>query len=282
MATGKTRRSVLTTIRDSTGKMSKGELLVANYLLKNPHSISLLSISTLASSAEVSETTIMRFAKKLRFKGFTDFRRAFLQDMLKPPREDTLPVYEEISLSDQPFAVIEKLFSLHQRTFDSTLTSVDQQVLAQAAKKIANARSVAFHAHGGSGYIAQSALCLFLGLGIRCSAWVDETTQESSTKLLGEEDVVVAISHSGSTETIVGTVRTARAHGVTTIVITNYADRALAKECDLPLITAVPETPIGAEAGASRVAQLAILDALAASVALLPRKKSDSRDSREW
>lgn len=268
MAIAKNQGNVLTTIRDSMGAMSKSERTVANFLLENPYNISLLSISDLASNAGVSETTVVRFTKKLHFKGFTDFKRAFLKNMLIPPSED-MPVYEEISLSDQPETVMNKLFALHQRTFESTIVSMDKHLLIEAATKIANARSVDFYGHGGSGYIAQSALFRFLRSGVRCSAWVDETTQDSSTKLLGEQDVVVAISHTGLTETIIRTVRGARASGVTTIAITNYPESPLAEECDLPLITRVPKTPIGAEAGASRIAQLAILDTLVILVTLL-------------
>ncbi len=273
MAIEKSRGEVLTTIRETLHELSKSELTVANYLLENPYNISLLSISDLASSAGVSETTVVRFTKKLKFKGFLDFKRSFLEHMLIPPSEEVLPVYEEISLSDQPAAVMGKLFALHQRTLESTMATVDKEILTEAAKKIANAKNVEIHGHGGSGYIAQSALFQFLRSGIRCSAWVDETTQESSIKLLGEQDVVVAISHTGLTETIVRTVQMARARDVTTIAITNYPNHPLALECDLPLITAVVETPIGAEAGASRVAQLAVLDTLVVSVALL-RKQS--------
>jgi DNA-binding MurR/RpiR family transcriptional regulator len=266
---------VLTTIKNSMKELSKSELTVAEYLLENPYNISLLSISDLANSAGVSETTVVRFTKKLKFKGFMDFKRSFLEDMLTRPSEAVLPVYEELSLSDRPAAVMSKLFALHKRTLESTLQSVDKEILTKAATKIANAQCVEIYGNGGSGYIAQSTLFQFLRSGIRCSAWVDETTQESSTRLLGEKDVVVAISHTGQTETIIRAVQAARARGVTTIAITNYPDHPLAKECDLPLITAVTETPIGAEAGASRVAQLAVLDTLVVSVALLRKQSTD-------
>jgi len=213
--------NVLATIKDRMEDMSKSELAVARYLLENPYSISLLSISDLANSAKVSETTVVRFAKKLQFMGFSEFKRAFLKGLMTPPPEEQLPVYEEISLSDQPVAVMNKMFALHRCTLDSTLASLDRELVKKAAEAISKARSVEFYGHGGSGYIAQTATFHFLRSGIRCSAWVDETTQQSSMRLIDDEDVVVAISHSGLTETIIRSVQGARARGITTIAITN-------------------------------------------------------------
>ena len=113
----------------------------------------------------------------------------------------------------------------------------------------------------------------FLKTGIRCHTWVDESTQGRSAKLLDDTDVVIALSHTGQACGVIDAARMAKALGAFVISITNCTTSPLADASDIVLATNVGQTLIGAEAGASRIAQLAILDALTVSVAVLRRRQ---------
>lgn len=263
---------ILSLLQRSLPTLSRSERTVADYLLKQPKSRSLLSITDLAVGSGVSEATVVRFARKLGFAGFMDFKKALLEELLSKP-EDMLPEYEEIDSSDCPQTVLAKSFALHRRTIDFTESIIDPAAFSRASKVIANATSVHFYGHGGSGYIVQSIVFQFLKTGIRCAAWVDESTLERSVKLLDDTDVVIALSHTGQTAGVVDAVRMAKALGVFVISITNFPTSPLAELSDIVLLTNVGQTLIGAEAGASRIAQLTILDALTVAVAVLRRQK---------
>ena len=184
-----------------------------------------------------------------------------------------LPEYEEVDVFDDSQTVLAKLFALHKRTIDLTASVIEVDEFVRATNVLANATGVDFYGHGGSGYILQSVVFQFLKTGIRCTAWVDESTQERAVKLLKNTDVVIALSHTGETPSVIRAVRLAKAVDVSVISITNVPDSTLAAASDIVLLTNVGQSLIAAEAGASRIAQLTILDALTVSVAVLRRQK---------
>lgn len=263
---------VLSLLHESVPVLSKSERLVAEHILKHPHGSSVLSITELASGAGVSEATVVRFARKLGFAGFMDFKKVLLEELLAKP-DDMLPEYEEIDIADDSKTILAKLFTLHKRTLDLTKNGIDPVDFAKACQVVANANSVQFYGHGGSGYILQSVVFQFLKTGIRCHTWVDESTQGRSAKLLDDTDVVIALSHTGQACGVIDAARMAKALGAFVISITNCTTSPLADASDIVLATNVGQTLIGAEAGASRIAQLAILDALTVSVAVLRRRQ---------
>lgn len=85
---------------------------------------------------------------------------------------------------------------------------------------------------------------------------------------------MITISHSGSTiETLTAT-RLAKEAGATTIAITNFGKSPLLAHADIVLNTLARETQFRTEAMTSRIAQLAIVDALIACLALADYDRS--------
>ena len=79
---------------------------------------------------------------------------------------------------------------------------------------------------------------------------------------LTAEDVVLAISHSGSSVDIVNSLAEAKKNGATTICITGYAKSPAGKYSDYCLLTNAEETKHSILAMTSRIAQLTIIDTL--------------------
>jgi len=85
--------------------------------------------------------------------------------------------------------------------------------------------------------------------------------------LLGEGDVAIGISHTGTTAEVVETLEEAAKHGATTVAITNYPRSPVAQTAQLLLTTAARETTYRSGAMASRIAQLMVVDCLFIGVA---------------
>lgn len=102
----------------------------------------------------------------------------------------------------------------------------------------------------------------------------DSHMQAVSASLTGPTVATVTISHSGSTFETLATTRLAREAGARTIVITNYGRSPIQAYADVVLYTAARETKFRTEAMTSRIAQLSIVDALNACVALATYERS--------
>lgn len=107
----------------------------------------------------------------------------------------------------------------------------------------------------------------FFLLGMHTVAYNDPHWQVQSAALLTPEDVVVAISRTGRTRDMIQTCELAQRAGATVIAITERASQ-LAKLADIALAVDVDEDPEVYSPMVGRLAQLALIDALAVTVAL--------------
>lgn len=67
---------ILAIISSYLPSLSKSEQKVAQYILSNSDEVVNLSINELALLAEVGESTIVRFTRKIGFAGFQDFKKS--------------------------------------------------------------------------------------------------------------------------------------------------------------------------------------------------------------
>jgi DNA-binding MurR/RpiR family transcriptional regulator len=109
-----------------------------------------------------------------------------------------------------------------------------------------------------------------------CNVYDDPHMQIMSAALLSDRDVVVAISHSGSTKDIVDAVKMAKDSGALVIGITGEGKTPLSRHCDLTISVESREAALRLAPMTSRLVQLAVLDVLFVAVAM--RTLGDSPD----
>ena len=88
-----------------------------------------------------------------------------------------------------------------------------------------------------------------------------------SAAVLSDDDVVIAISHSGVTRAVNAPVKLAARNGAKVIVVTNYAESPIAHNAHVVLNSTSQGSHLLGENAASRIAQLNILDALFVAIA---------------
>ena len=91
---------------------------------------------------------------------------------------------------------------------------------------------------------------------------------------LREGDVIIGISHSGSSKDIIEAMKIARKNGATAISITNKGHSPIQKFSDIVLCTDSDETQYNILALNSRIVQLTIVDALYFYIAFQQSERS--------
>jgi DNA-binding MurR/RpiR family transcriptional regulator len=132
---------------------------------------------------------------------------------------------------------------------------------------ISAAGRVLFVGVGTSWPLTHDAAYRFSAIGIRGEAYPDIHLQHLQARLLGPGDVCVAVSHTGSTRETLEAVQAADGVGVTTVAITSFVRSPLTELVDHVIVAGTREVSFRFEAMASRLAHLALLDALLVSVA---------------
>ncbi|MCJ7818417.1 MAG: MurR/RpiR family transcriptional regulator [Syntrophales bacterium] len=231
-----------------------------------------LSITDLAEEASTSEPTVVRFCHKLGLKGFMDLKLSLARDL--PSSEY---IHESVHESDTLPKIFNKMLKAAKEAFNETMNTMDLELLERASQALASAKRTEFYGVGGSGAVAQDAHHKFFRLGVPCLAYVDPHMQAMSAALLKPGDVVVAISHTGSTKDILDSVKIAREAGATVIGIVGRERSPLSKLCDITIPVHSTEAALRLAPMTSRLVQLAIIDILFVSVALKGRKDTKDR-----
>jgi DNA-binding MurR/RpiR family transcriptional regulator len=252
--------------------LSPSEEKVFNYLLENALTDTFLSVTDLAEKAGVSEATVIRFCQKIGFSGFLEFKKAFLQDRLQTRTEPS--PYSKITAADEPDIILQKVFAILEDSLRRSSERIDKSAFAKAVEWLADADIMELYAHGGSGHIAQNVAIQYQRQGLRCVVYTDPLVHAMAIQRTRPEDVVVGISHTGETLSVVEAIKTGRKRGLRTIAVTNFPQSALAQSAEVVILTATNDPALFSDAGASRVSQIAALDAIGVAVSVRKRESN--------
>ncbi|XBS67899.1 SIS domain-containing protein [Acerihabitans sp. KWT182] len=179
-----------------------------------------VALKDIASRCDMSEAMVVKTAKKLGFAGFRELRSKAAQYNRLPITE----MHQELSATDTAREIVTKVFRTSAQALEETLAILDMKAFERAAGLLTKARQRDFYGFGGSAQIARDAVHKFLRIGVRATVYDDPHMMLMSASLLDENDVVLAISHSGQTQNLIEAVTAAQANNVPVIAITNYSE----------------------------------------------------------
>jgi RpiR family transcriptional regulator, carbohydrate utilization regulator len=256
---------ILTTIRTKYNTLSSVQKKLADYILKHAAEVILLSISALATKCNTSETTVMRFLRKLNYDSYQVFRVKIAQEI---PHARMESVYSEIDRNDSVVAVMEKVVKSTTVSINDLLQLNASKNIKMAVRMMKSARQMLFIGVGASSYIAFDAYHKFLRLGMHVTASADSHIMNMMASHATNKDLVIAVSHSGESRDILDCVRLAKKNNAGIIAFTSYGNSSITKYSDVVLLSSSNETKYRSDALISRILQLVIIDMLYVAMVL--------------
>ena len=255
--------NVLKLIADTREKLRKSEQKVADFVLAQPNEVIHMRIVDLASEANVSEPTVVRFCRALNYDGFQDFKLTLAQALASNS------AFEQFSMNrkDTVLEFKQKIFDSMIGNLMSTREQLDDNALEDAIAALTKAQRVEFYGFGASAPVCTDAQHKFYRLMIASAAHSDPHMQTISAVTLRESDVVVAVSQTGRTKDLLHTVKLARDTGATVITICP-ANTPLSDLATIPIHVDVEEDKDLNTLMSSRVVHLVVIDVLAVGVAM--------------
>lgn len=263
---------ILDNLVNGQTQLSKSERRIAAIVLNNPSKVINQSISDLSIEADVSLPTVNRFCKKLGLDGYPALKIQIAQELSNTNRM----LIENFEVDKDTPDIVKRVMSDIQSTVVNVGQNLDPKSIDAATNLIASAKSLTFFGLGGSGPVALDGQHKFFRFGIPVVAHTDYINQRMIVSMMKEGDVLVLISFTGRTTEIVETAKIAKKNGVKTIALTSE-DSPLARLSNVVLHIHthlennlhIPMT--------SRLAHLAIIDILSATVQARFGKVFDSR-----
>lgn len=244
------------------------EVAIAEAILQNPDEAAGMNITQIADRSSTSVASIVRFCKTLGFKGYPEFRMALIGQLSRQVAQGAdLHLDGGITVDDSAEEVIRKIAYADSLAIKTTAERLDVETFVKTVDAWESASTVGIIGFASSGYVAMDLQLKLNRLGKRSVAWSDLHTALTSISVLKEGDVLVAISHSGTTLDIIDVISEFKEKGITIVLITNALRSPATAIADLVLFTSARETTLRSGATASRIAQLTVVDCLCVSLA---------------
>ena len=254
--------STLLRIRQMYPALAQNDRKLADFLLANAEQARHLSSQKLAQLAGVSQSSVVKFAQKLGYKGFPALKVALSEALALPPAEVVVTVHNQILSSDSLKSVGEKLLIEKQAALRATLDINSEQRLYTALEMLRTARRVVLVGIGASGLVAKDLSFKLLKIGIMAMAESDMHVQLATVQALNKDDLLLAISFSGERREINLAAEEARIAGARVLALTSFSPNGLQQRADHCLYTVAEEPNIRSAAVSSSTAQFALTDLL--------------------
>ena len=135
-----TNNDLMNRINRYYGSMSKGQKLLANYIADYYDKAVFLTAAKLGETVGVSESTVVRFAMTLGYKGYPDFQKA-LEEMVRNKLNSIQRMevtYGRISQSK----ILESVLRSDEEKIKETLQNIDDRAFEMAVDTILNADKI--------------------------------------------------------------------------------------------------------------------------------------------
>ena len=189
-----TKNELLIRIDERYPKFSKGQKRLADYIKENYDKAAFLTAAKMGEAVGVSESTVVRFATQLGYKGYPEFQKA-LGELVRTKLNSIQRMevtYGRIDRSE----ILATVLQSDIEKIKQTLESVDNHAIELAVDTILAAKKVYVI---GIRSCAPLAKFLTFYLNLICEDVVEVDTNSSSEIFeqlirIGEEDVIIGIS----------------------------------------------------------------------------------------
>lgn len=251
---------------------------IADFITQYASDVIHMSVTEVAEKAGASEGSVIGFCQTIGARGFQQIKISLARDLVQPVQF----IHEDLTPSDNIASVVEKVFQSDLQALQDTQKALDIVALSRAVDVIRKASRVEVFGIGSAAPIAEDMNYRLLRIGVLSRSSVDSHVQAIVGSLADASTAVITISHSGSTVETLTATRLAKEAGATTIAITNFGKSPLLAHTDIVLNTLARETQFRTEAMTSRIAQLAIVDALIACLALADYERATQTIARTF
>ena len=228
-------KDILTHIQENMSSFSKGQKLIAKFILESYDKAAFMTACKLGKTVNVSESTVVRFAAELGYDGYPSMQKA-LQEMIR----NKLTSIQRIEVSNDRIGNQDIMSMVMQSDIEKirmTLEETDRASFEHAVDSITSARKIYI-----LGVRSASALANFMSFYFRFI--FDNVIHVDTTSIsevfeqvirIGPDDVFIGLSFPRYSKRTVKAMQYAKDQGATVIAITDSDVYPLSAIADISL-----------------------------------------------
>ena len=246
-------------IKERWDEFTPSDKKIGEYIIDNPEQIVNYNTLQLAEIIKTSQSAIIRFIKKIGYKGYIDFKI----DVAKSLEEKNEFLLDEvISKNESIENIISKSKNNVLATVEKTYALINTEAINRAIADINKANNIYFAGVGSSGLICEDFSYKLQRSGKKVFYQVDAHTNLALVSNIDKDDLLIAISYSGLTKEILIASEYAKKVGAKVISISKTQNSALANNSNELLLIPEIEREMRYGAISSRLSSQIITDIL--------------------
>ncbi len=265
------KQDLMRSIQVKFPRLSKGQKLIAEYILKHYDKAAFMTAAKLGNSVGVSESTVVRFANELGFSGYPKLQKA-LQELIK----NKLTTVQRIELSNDFITqenALKGVLKADMENIRATLEKINHKTFEDVVNSLFKAKKIYIIGLRSSSALAEF-LAFYLNLILDNVKVVAYGVSDIFEQMLNvsEEDVVIGIGFPRYATRTIEALAFAQSRNADVVAITDSLLSPLAARADYTLIA---QSNMASFVD-SLVAPLSVINALIIAVGLREKEKISS------
>lgn len=269
-------KDLLECIQNQLHEFSKGQKLIANYILDHYDKAAFMTAAKLGATVGVSESTVVRFATEIGYDGYPGLQRA-LHEMIR----NRLTTVQRIQVTDEQIGqndVLDKVLNMDIEKIRKTLEETSREDFERAVDAIVGAKNLYIIGNRSAATLARFMSFYFNLIFDHVRLVHTTSTSEMFEQIMriGPKDVIIGVSFPRYSTNTVKAFRYAKDMGGTVVAVTDSMKSPLAEKADCVLLARSDMMSFVD----SLVAPLSLINALIVAVGIKKREEASATFQR--
>lgn len=265
---------IIKNIQNNFNNLSKGQKLIAEFIINSYDKAAFMTAASLGETVNVSESTVVRFANTLGYKGYRELQKD-LHELIK----NKLTTVQRLTMANEysnKESALKKAMEKDMENIDKTINEIGHGTFQDAIDLILNAENIYILGLRSSSFLA-GYLGFYLSFIIKGVKVITSGPNDVFEQLLKADtkDLIISISYPRYSRRTLEALDFCMEKGCKIISITDSLISPAAKYADIPLIASSDMLSFVD----SLVAPMSLINALIVAIGM--EKKNDITSSFE-
>lgn len=217
-------------------KFSHSEQIIVDYLKKEQLNIENKSTSEVAQETFSSKSTIVKVAKRLNFNGWSDFKKAYIDELkyLSTPH-GTIDANYPFEANDHFITIAKKIALLEQEAIQETSSMLHFADLHKAIELFTHSKAIHLFAVSNNLLIAEEFRYNMERIRKQVRVHSRQGEGNYAATLMEPDECALVISYSGETETLMRVVKILKERNIPIVLITSIGENSMSSVADCVL-----------------------------------------------
>lgn len=219
---------------------SPAEQIIAKFLLDNPEKLENLTANDIALATHTNPTSLVRVAKKIGFRGWSDLKNSYLSEWkYLNSHFTTIDANLPFSKQDNLLTIANKIATLESNTIHDTLSLIDFSTLEHAKRLILDSKQIKLYASHSNSLIAQDFIIKLRRINIKAYDINIYQYGEIDAYHSDSDTCAILISYTGENKNLISVTKILKERKSKIISLTSIGDNTISKlsDCNFRITT---------------------------------------------